>query len=118
MQAELELTATSFMSLSATVLMGIVGALIMFVGAHQMTATPPTMTLGGFMSYTMFLAFLIAPMFQIVAIGMGDADRDYLRRLSNTDEGAIFARQGELVQAFGHIARVISQGGRALRIMS
>jgi len=63
------LTATSFMSLSATVLMGIVGALIMFVGAHQMTATPPTMTLGGFMSYTMFLAFLIAPMFQIVAIG-------------------------------------------------
>jgi ABC-type multidrug transport system fused ATPase/permease subunit len=61
------LTATSFMSLSATVLMGIVGALIMFVGAHQITAG--TMTLGGFMSYTMFLAFLIAPMFQIVAIG-------------------------------------------------
>jgi subfamily B ATP-binding cassette protein MsbA len=47
--------------------MGIVGALIMFVGAHQITAG--TMTLGGFMSYTMFLAFLIAPMFQIVAIG-------------------------------------------------
>ena len=61
------LTATSFMSLSATVLMGLVGALIMFVGARQITAG--TMTLGGFMSYTMFLAFLIAPMFQIVAIG-------------------------------------------------
>jgi subfamily B ATP-binding cassette protein MsbA len=63
------LTATSFMSLSATVLMGVVGALIMFVGAHKMTAVPRTMTLGDFMSYTMFLAFLIAPMFQIVAIG-------------------------------------------------
>ena len=61
------LTATSFMSLSATVLMGVVGALIMFVGAHQITAG--TMTLGGFMSYSMFLAFLIAPMFQIVNIG-------------------------------------------------
>ncbi len=54
---------------------------------------------------------------QIVAIGTGDADRDYLRRLSNTDEGAIFARQGELVQMFGHIARVIAEGGRALRIV-
>ena len=63
------LTATSFMSLSATVLMGLVGALIMFVGARKMTAVPPTMSLGDFMSYTMFLAFLIAPMFQIVAIG-------------------------------------------------
>ena len=31
------LTATSFMSLSATVLMGIVGAMIMYVGAHQIT---------------------------------------------------------------------------------
>lgn len=54
---------------------------------------------------------------QIVAIGMGDADRAYLRRLANTDEGAIFAKQGELVQAFGHIARVIAEGGRALRIL-
>ena len=63
------LTATSVMSLSATVLMGIVGALIMFVGARKMIAIPPTMSLGDFMSYTMFLAFLIAPMFQIVAIG-------------------------------------------------
>lgn len=61
------LTATSFMSLSATVLMGVVGAVIMFVGAHQIASK--SMTLGGFMSFTMFLAFLIAPMFQIVAIG-------------------------------------------------
>ena len=32
------LTATSFMSLSATVLMGAVGAVIMYVGARQITA--------------------------------------------------------------------------------
>jgi molecular chaperone DnaK len=52
---------------------------------------------------------------QIVAIGIGEADRDYLRRLASTEEGSIFARKGELVQTFGHIARVIAQGGKALR---
>ncbi|MFO0953936.1 MAG: Hsp70 family protein [Isosphaeraceae bacterium] len=55
---------------------------------------------------------------EIVAIGTGAADRDYLRRLSSTEAGTIFARQGELVRAFGHIARVIAEGGRALRISS
>jgi Mg-chelatase subunit ChlD/actin-like ATPase involved in cell morphogenesis len=55
---------------------------------------------------------------EIVAIGMGDADRDYLRRLASTEQGSIFAHAGELVQAFGHIARVISEGGRALRKLS
>ncbi len=51
----------------------------------------------------------------IVAIGTGEADLDYLRRLSSTEEGSIFARQGELVGTFGHIARVIAEGGRGLR---
>ena len=55
---------------------------------------------------------------EIVAIGMGDADRDYLRRLASTEEGSIFAHAGELAQTFGHIARVISEGGRALRKLS
>ena len=52
---------------------------------------------------------------EIVAIGMGDADQTYLRRLASTEEGSIFARQGELVGAFGHIARIIAEGGRSLR---
>jgi molecular chaperone DnaK (HSP70) len=55
---------------------------------------------------------------EIVAIGTGDADRDYLRRLASSDQASIFARSGELVETFGHIARVISEGGRALRVMS
>ena len=63
------LTATSFMSLSATVLMGVVGAVIMYVGAHQITAVPQRMTLGDFVTFTALLAFLIAPVFQIVGIG-------------------------------------------------
>ena len=55
---------------------------------------------------------------EIVAIGMGDADLGYLRRLASTEEGSIFARQGELVGTFGHIAKVIAEGGRALRKLS
>ena len=61
------LTAMSLMSLSATVLMGIVGAVVMFLGARQIFAG--TLTLGGFMMFTAFLAFLVAPVFQIVGIG-------------------------------------------------
>jgi len=52
---------------------------------------------------------------EIVAIGTGEADRAYLRRLASTDEGSIFAGSGELVGTFGHIARMIAQGGRSLR---
>jgi molecular chaperone DnaK (HSP70)/uncharacterized protein YegL len=55
---------------------------------------------------------------EIVAIGTGAADVEYLRRLSSTEAGTIFARQGELVRTFGHIARVIAEGGRALRTTS
>jgi molecular chaperone DnaK len=55
---------------------------------------------------------------EIVAIGMGDADRDYLCRLASSEQASIFARSGELVQTFGHIARVIAEGGRALRVVS
>ena len=61
------LTAISLMSLSATVLMGMVGATVMFIGARQILAG--TLTLGGFMMFTAFLAFLVAPMFQVVGIG-------------------------------------------------
>jgi ABC-type multidrug transport system fused ATPase/permease subunit len=61
------LTAISLMSLSATVLMGIVGGTVMYVGARQILTG--SMTLGGFMAFTAYLAFLVAPMFQVVGIG-------------------------------------------------
>ena len=61
------LTATSLMSLSATVLMGIVGAIVWFIGARQIFAG--TLTLGDLMTFIMFLAFLIAPVVQVVSIG-------------------------------------------------
>ena len=55
---------------------------------------------------------------EIVAIGIGAADLAYLRRLSSTEAGTTFAKQGELVGTFGHIARVIARGGRELRTLS
>ncbi|HEY6338710.1 MAG TPA: ABC transporter ATP-binding protein [Candidatus Sulfotelmatobacter sp.] len=61
------LTATSVMSLSASVLLGLVGAVTMYVGAHQIAAG--TLTVGGFFSYTLLLGFLVAPIMQIVSIG-------------------------------------------------
>jgi ABC-type multidrug transport system fused ATPase/permease subunit len=61
------LTATSVMSLSASLLMGIVGAVIMYFGARQIAAG--TLTIGGFFTYTLFLGFLIAPIMSIVQIG-------------------------------------------------
>jgi ABC-type multidrug transport system fused ATPase/permease subunit len=61
------LTAISLMSLSATSLLGVVGGAVMYIGARQMIAG--TLTPGDFMSFTMFLAMLVAPMFQVVGIG-------------------------------------------------
>jgi ABC-type multidrug transport system fused ATPase/permease subunit len=61
------LTSMSLMSLSATVLMGVVGAIVMYIGARQILAG--SLTLGGFVTFTAFLAFLVAPVFQIVQIG-------------------------------------------------
>jgi subfamily B ATP-binding cassette protein MsbA len=60
-------TAASLMSLSATGLMGLLGALVMLLGAHQVLSG--RMSPGTFISYTAFLGMLIAPVFQIVGIG-------------------------------------------------
>lgn len=61
------LTATSLMGLSASVLLGVVGAATMYIGGKQMVAH--TLTPGGYISYNLYLVFLIAPMMQVVSIG-------------------------------------------------
>jgi ABC-type multidrug transport system fused ATPase/permease subunit len=63
------LTAISLMTLSATMVMGVVGGTVMYIGARQILATPPTLTVGGLFSFVLYLAFLVAPMLQMVAIG-------------------------------------------------
>ena len=61
------LTATSIMSLSSTAVLGIVGSLIMFLGAKQVV--DGTLTVGSYVTYNMFLAFMIFPITSLVSIG-------------------------------------------------
>ncbi|SFS15649.1 ATP-binding cassette, subfamily B, MsbA [Granulicella pectinivorans] len=61
------ITAQSFMSLASTGVLGFVGALIMWLGAHQVVAG--RLTTGGYVTYVMFLAFMIAPIAGLVNIG-------------------------------------------------
>ena len=61
------LTATSLMSLSASVLLGVVGAATMYIGGHQMLAGK--LTTGGYVQYNILLVFLVAPIMQVVSIG-------------------------------------------------
>ena len=61
------LATTSALSLSSTVLLGLVGAGVMYVGASEILAG--RMTVGSFFTYTVFLGFLVGPFFQVATIG-------------------------------------------------
>jgi ABC-type multidrug transport system fused ATPase/permease subunit len=61
------LTTTSLMSLSGAALMGIVSAIIMYLGTRQVLAG--TMTKGDLIAYSAYLVLMVAPVFQIVNIG-------------------------------------------------
>ena len=53
--------------LASTTVLGLVSALVMWLGGHRVLNH--TWTVGDYFSYNMFLAFMIAPVFQIVNIG-------------------------------------------------
>ena len=61
------LTTMSLMALSATVLMGMVGALIMYLGTQQIYAGK--LTIGQLVAFNAYLIFMIAPIMGIVNIG-------------------------------------------------
>jgi subfamily B ATP-binding cassette protein MsbA len=61
------LTMTSVLGAASTTVMGLVAALVMWLGGHAVLAG--TWTVGDYFSYNMFLAFMVAPVFQIVNIG-------------------------------------------------
>ncbi|HEY2393607.1 MAG TPA: ABC transporter ATP-binding protein [Candidatus Angelobacter sp.] len=61
------LTATSLMGLSSTLLVGVVGAIVMYMSAQQSAAGK--FSAGDYISYTMYLVFLVAPVVQITNIG-------------------------------------------------
>jgi len=61
------INAISLVALSSAVLIGILGSLIMVVGGRQLMAG--TLTIGEFISYILYLGFLVAPVSSIVMIG-------------------------------------------------
>jgi ABC-type multidrug transport system fused ATPase/permease subunit len=61
------LTMTSFLGSASTTVLGLVSALVMWLGGHNVLGH--SWTVGDYFSYNMFLAFMIAPVFQIVNIG-------------------------------------------------
>jgi subfamily B ATP-binding cassette protein MsbA len=84
------------MSLSGTTLIGIVSAIVMYISAHRIIAG--SMTTGMFFMYSAFLAMLVAPVFQIVAIGTQlteaitglERTREILRlKMEDEDDGRV-----------------------------
>jgi subfamily B ATP-binding cassette protein MsbA len=100
------LTATSLLSLAATTVLGIVGGLVMLIGGHQVIAG--RMSTGGYFQYTMLLAYMIAPIFQIVNIGtqlteaVAGLDRT-MEILGEKDEFADPARVVTLAEIVGEV---------------
>jgi ABC-type multidrug transport system fused ATPase/permease subunit len=61
------LTMTSALGAASTTVLGLVSSLVMWFGGHRVLAN--SWTIGDYFSYNMFLAFMVAPVFQIVNIG-------------------------------------------------
>jgi subfamily B ATP-binding cassette protein MsbA len=61
------LTMTSALGAASTTVLGLVSSLVMWFGGQRVLHS--TWTVGDYFSYNMFLAFMVAPVFQIVNIG-------------------------------------------------
>jgi ABC-type multidrug transport system fused ATPase/permease subunit len=61
------LTMTSTLSAASTTVLGLVSGIVMWLGGHNVLGN--TWTVGTYFQYNMFLAFMVAPVFQIVNIG-------------------------------------------------
>jgi subfamily B ATP-binding cassette protein MsbA len=99
------LTATSLMTLSATGLLGIVSAVMMFMGARQILSG--RMTLGTFFEFTLFLGMLVAPVSQIV--GLGPMMIEALAGLERTREILNEHTEDQAVGRTIHLERVDGQ---------
>ncbi|MGA7522137.1 MAG: ABC transporter ATP-binding protein [Acidobacteriaceae bacterium] len=100
------LTATSLLSMAATTVLGVVGGLVMLLGGHL--ALGGHMTAGDYTQYGAFLAFMIAPVFQVVNIGtqlteaVAGIDRT-MEILGERDEFADPARVNTLTEIVGDL---------------
>ncbi len=61
------ITAQSFMSFCSTTALGVVGALVMYIGAREVAAHG--LDVGGYVEFIMLLAFMVAPIAMLVSVG-------------------------------------------------
>jgi ABC-type multidrug transport system fused ATPase/permease subunit len=61
------LFATSVISMTSTLVMGIVSIAVMIIGGRMIVSG--RMTIGDFFAFTLYLGFMVAPVFQMVSIG-------------------------------------------------
>jgi ABC-type multidrug transport system fused ATPase/permease subunit len=101
------ITARSFMSLCSTIAIGIVVALIMYLGAKG-TITHH-LDVGGYVEFTMLLAFLVAPIALVVSVGtqltetVAGLDRTF-EILNEPKEDDGLARKEEIASILGYVA--------------
>jgi ABC-type multidrug transport system fused ATPase/permease subunit len=100
------LTAQSLMALASTVVLGVVSAMVMYMGAHEHYAGH--LTVGQYFSYIVMLGMMIAPIVQLVAVGTqlteAMAGLDRTREIfSEREEDADPARSIELGPLAGDV---------------
>jgi len=96
------LAGTSLLSLASTLLLGVVGAGVLYLGASEILAG--RMTVGSFFTYTVLLGFLVAPLVQIATIGSQlsealaglDRTRELLEERREDDDPRRTVELGEL----------------------
>jgi ABC-type multidrug transport system fused ATPase/permease subunit len=97
------LTMTSALSAASTTMLGIVSSLVMWMGGHRVLGN--TWTTGAYFQYNLFLAFMIAPVFQVVNIGTQlteafaglDRTREIMAELEENSDPRRKAKMPEIV---------------------
>jgi ABC-type multidrug transport system fused ATPase/permease subunit len=100
--AFLTLKAISVISLVSSTLMGLIGAVIMLVGAQQILTGK--LTLGGFFAYIVFLGYIAALLMQVVGVGTQlteaiaglERTREVLNETAETDDPSRTIHIGEI----------------------
>jgi ABC-type multidrug transport system fused ATPase/permease subunit len=98
--------AVSLLTTSATILVGGVGAAMIYIGVRKIEAH--TLTLGDFIAFTAFLAFMIAPLLNVANVGahiteaLAGLDRVY-ELLAEPEEDADSARPVRLGRIRGDV---------------
>jgi ABC-type multidrug transport system fused ATPase/permease subunit len=101
------ITAKSFMSFWSTIMIGIVIALIMYLGAKE--AMTHRLDVGGYVEFTMLLAFMVAPVALLVSVGtqlteaFAGLDRTF-EILNEPEEDSEPSRTETIGPILGHVA--------------